>query len=52
MFSGLFFFLDLDCGKLPKISDGKAKLDKKSKSTVGTTATVKCDKGFEADLEK
>ena len=41
-----------DCGKkLPKINDGSYDLDKKD-TTAGSTATVNCDKGFEASQKK
>lgn len=46
-------FMYADCGaKLPKINDGTYKLDNKKDSGVGATATVICDKNFEASQKK
>ncbi|XP_060560945.1 sushi, von Willebrand factor type A, EGF and pentraxin domain-containing protein 1-like isoform X3 [Ruditapes philippinarum] len=40
------------CGKLKKVKNGKATLDIKATSTVGSTASIRCKSGFEADREK
>jgi hypothetical protein len=41
-----------ECGKLKKVKNGKATLDIKATSTVGSTASIRCKSGFEADREK
>ncbi|XP_060573656.1 sushi, von Willebrand factor type A, EGF and pentraxin domain-containing protein 1-like [Ruditapes philippinarum] len=37
-----------DCGSPPKIENGKVSLDKKSQTSIGATASVKCESGYEA----
>ncbi|XP_060596951.1 uncharacterized protein LOC132750896 [Ruditapes philippinarum] len=42
----------LDCGSVENIQNGKISLDKKSKTSVGATATIKCDDGYLASQQK
>ncbi|XP_060577044.1 sushi, von Willebrand factor type A, EGF and pentraxin domain-containing protein 1-like [Ruditapes philippinarum] len=42
----------LDCGAVKNIQNGKISLDKKSKTSVGATATVECDQGYLASQQK
>jgi hypothetical protein len=40
-----------DCGSVEKIENGAVTLDKES-TTIGATATVKCDPGYKAEQKK
>ncbi|XP_060575939.1 uncharacterized protein LOC132733324 [Ruditapes philippinarum] len=42
----------LDCGSVENIQNGKIIVDKKSKTSVGATATIKCDNGYLASRQK
>ncbi|XP_060585534.1 uncharacterized protein LOC132741404 [Ruditapes philippinarum] len=38
----------IDCGPIKTFRNGKVKLNKKSLTTIGSTATIRCDPGYEA----
>ncbi|XP_060590254.1 sushi, von Willebrand factor type A, EGF and pentraxin domain-containing protein 1-like [Ruditapes philippinarum] len=42
----------LDCGSVENIQNGKMSLDKKSKTSVGATATIVCEPGYLASRQK
>ncbi|XP_060601489.1 uncharacterized protein LOC132754795 [Ruditapes philippinarum] len=42
----------LDCGSVENIKNGQVSLDKKSKTSVGATATIECDPGYQASQQK
>lgn len=48
-----FAFMDiisiLDCGRLPSIKNGAAKLDNKGTTTFGATASIECKPGYKED---
>ncbi|XP_060556133.1 sushi, von Willebrand factor type A, EGF and pentraxin domain-containing protein 1-like [Ruditapes philippinarum] len=42
----------IDCGPIKTFRNGKVKLNKKSSTTIGSTATIRCNPGYEANQKK
>jgi hypothetical protein len=47
-----FKFFFADCGSVENIKNGQVSLDKKSTTSVGATATIECDPGYQASQQK